>query len=566
MANILAEVPEQFSIHIGILLLLGIGVLGGALGAWFFQKIRVPQVVGYIVFGILIGKSGLKLLGDLDIEQLGAFTWFALGIIGFLVGGELQIKTFRQYGKQFINILLWEGITTFLLVGLICFGVVYLVTHNAMAALATGIVLGAIASATDPASTIEVLWEYRAKGILTTTIIAIIALDDALAMTLYGVGTSCAEMLLGNSGSILSQCAKVAFDLFGSIGFGLVSGLVLIALVRYLHQSNERILAISVGTLLVVIGISDAIEFDVILVTMSMGFLLVNLAPRYSEKLFKVVKSFSAPIYVMFFVLVGARLGVGNMPLWLWGIVGVYVLCRSAGKIFGCYMGAKLSGAPITVQKYSGLGIFAQGGVAIGLSIMASHHMGHIAVTDDLSLGEVIIAGVTTTTMFVQILGPSLTKLSVKLGGELGCDITEDDLMKTYKVQNVMEVECDKIPQDTRIKELLYAFSVSDSLFYPVVDSEERLMGIITIDGIKRTFAHQRTAEWLLAHDVMEEVPDKVDPNMPLAEAMELMDRAQLDNLPVVDKASRMLKGVLSRRSVKRKLGAEVLRRGEAVG
>ena len=163
------------------------------MGAWFFQKIRIPQVVGYIAFGILIGKSGLNLLHGEDIEQLRSFTWFALGIIGFLVGGELKFETFRQYGKQFIQILLWEGLAAFFIVALLTFGVIYLVTHSFAASLAAGIVFGAIASATDPASTVEVLWEYRARGVLTTTIIAIVALDDALAMTLYGIGTSCAE-------------------------------------------------------------------------------------------------------------------------------------------------------------------------------------------------------------------------------------------------------------------------------------------------------------------------------------------------------------------------------------
>ena len=106
-------------INHGILVLMGIGVLGGALGAWFFQKIKIPQVVGYIAFGILIGKSGLKLLQNENIEQLRAFTWFALGIIGFLVGGELKFETFKKYGKQFVQILLWEGLLAFFIVAFV---------------------------------------------------------------------------------------------------------------------------------------------------------------------------------------------------------------------------------------------------------------------------------------------------------------------------------------------------------------------------------------------------------------------------------------------------------------
>ena len=112
-------------VHLSVLVLLGLGVLGGALGAWFFQRIRVPQVVGYIAFGLLIGKTGLKLLTSVDIENLRSFTWFALGIIGFLVGGELKMDTFRQYGKQFIQILLWEGLIAFFIVAGLSFGLIF---------------------------------------------------------------------------------------------------------------------------------------------------------------------------------------------------------------------------------------------------------------------------------------------------------------------------------------------------------------------------------------------------------------------------------------------------------
>ena len=410
------EMLALANIHFGILVLLGVGVLGGALGAWFFQKIRIPQVVGYIAFGILIGKSGLKLLDADDIENLRSFTWFGLGVIGFLVGGELQFATFKKYAKQFVQILLWEGITAFVLVGVGVFGLVYLVTNSLNASLAAGVVLGAIASATDPASTVEVLWENRAKGVLTTTIIAIVALDDALAMTLYGIGTSCAEMLIGQGSSVAAEIGKISVELAGSIVFGLVGGGIMVLFLRYVHQQKERMLAITIGMLLCIIGLANALHLDVILVTMTMGLLLVNAVPHRSEELFKLVRSFSGPIYVMFFVLVGARLGFANMPAWLWAIVALYVIARSAGKMFGCFMGAKLSGADEVVRKYSGMGIFAQGGVAIGLSIMASQHLGNIMVTDTLSLGEVIVSSVTATTMIVQIIGPAMVKFMRPLG------------------------------------------------------------------------------------------------------------------------------------------------------
>jgi Kef-type K+ transport system membrane component KefB len=306
------KTDKMEGLHPGILVLLGIGVLGGALGAWFFQKIRIPQVVGYIVFGILIGQSGLKLIDLAEIEQFRSFTWFALGIIGFLVGGELRADTFRKYGGQFFSILMWEGMIAFFLVAGSSTLVLWNVTGNFSVALAAGVVFGAIASATDPASTVEVLWEYRAKGVLTLCIIAVVALDDALAMTLYGVGTSVSQMLTGQNSSVLAELKKVAYELGGSILVGGVVGVLMNLVLRYVHQKKERLLAISIGLLLVVIGTSNTAGLDVILVTMTMGLVLVNMAPLRSQELFTLTRSFAGPIYVMFFVLVGARLAMAG--------------------------------------------------------------------------------------------------------------------------------------------------------------------------------------------------------------------------------------------------------------
>ncbi|MGA0334035.1 MAG: cation:proton antiporter, partial [Kiritimatiellia bacterium] len=160
----------------GILLILGIGVFGGILGAWFFQKLRIPQVIGYIAIGLLIGRSGLGIIGDLQIPALRPFSYLALAFIGFLVGGELEGKIFKQYGKQFTGIMLGEGLGAFLVVGTGCGLLLWFITGNLMAAVAGGLVFGAISSATDPASTVDVLWEYRSKGLLTTGLILLLQL------------------------------------------------------------------------------------------------------------------------------------------------------------------------------------------------------------------------------------------------------------------------------------------------------------------------------------------------------------------------------------------------------
>ncbi|MEN6309076.1 MAG: cation:proton antiporter [Anaerohalosphaeraceae bacterium] len=551
--------------HPSILVLLGIGVLGGAMGAWFFQKIRIPQVVGYIVFGIIVGQSGLKLIDAAQIESFKSFTWFALGIIGFLVGGELRADTFRKYGKQFISILLWEGMISFVLVTSSSTLVLWKVTGNFSAALAAGVVFGAIASATDPASTVEVLWEYRAKGVLTLCIIAVVALDDALAMTLYGVGTSVSQMLTGQDSSIAAEMKKVAYELGGSVAAGAISGGLLNLLLRYVHQKKERLLAISVGMLLVIIGGSNTAGLDVILVTMTMGLVLVNLAPQRSQELFTLLRSFSGPIYVMFFVLVGARLGLSRMPGWLWLVVVLYVLGRNLGKMLGCYIGARRSGASEAVQKYSGLGIFAQGGVAIGLSIMASQHLGHIQITDDLSLGEVIIFGVTATTMIVQLIGPSCVKLSIKLAKEINRNVTEDDIVAMLTVGDVCNKHIEPLRLHDTIACAVEKFAHSEEGTFPVVNAGGDLVGMMTLSHLRDVLVEQDCWNWMLIADVMASVRDTVTESTPLSAAMELMDKLGAEQVLVVDpQAKTRLAGILDARIARQRVEQQLLRQQAA--
>lgn len=550
------------SVNLGVLLLIGIGVFGGLIGAWVFQKLRIPQVVGYIFIGILIGQSGLHVVKASDISALQSFNWFALGIIGFLVGGELKGENFKKYGKQFMYILFGEGMTAFLLVNAAVTLIVYYICHNWATAFAAGVVFGAIASATDPASTVEVLWEYRSRGPLTTALIAIVALDDALAMTLYGIGTSFAQMLTGGRADIGAEVLLICKDLFGSIFLGIAAGFILEFTFKLLRQQKERMLALAVGMLLVVIGFANIMDMDVIIVTMTMGIVLINFAPKRSQELFTLMRSFSIPIYVMFFVLVGARLGVSQMPLWLWGIVAAYVIGRSFGKITGAYFGAKWSKADMSVQNYTGLGLFCQGGVAIGLSIMASQHLGNIQITPAMTLGDTIIFGVTATTLIVQVLGPPLVKKSIQLGNEIGRNVTMDDVIDSLKVADVTDTEIVPVEENKKIRGVFELFSSLHYTAYPVVDSGKRVVGMITLTNLKEILTDPSCWEWMVAGDALAPVVKEIPLSMPLRSALDIMEEFGLDETPVVDSTENpILAGVLDKVTMQKRLHQELIKR-----
>ena len=550
------------TINFGVLLLIGIGIFGGILGAWIFQKLRIPQVVGYIFIGILIGQSGLHIVKQADIIKLESFNWFALGIIGFLVGGELQAENFRKYGKQFVAIMLGEGLLAFFLVSLPVSFIVFQVIHSWPAAVASGIVFGAIASATDPASTVDVLWEYRSRGVLTTALIAIVALDDALAMTLYGIGTSFAEMLTGGHSSIGVELLNISKELLGSVALGVASGFLLDFTVKILRQQKERMLSLAVGMLLLVIGFSVAIGMDVILVTMMMGIVLINFAPKRSQELFVLVRSFSVPIYVMFFVLVGARLGVSAMPLWLWGIVLTYVTGRTLGKIIGAYWAARWTGAERSVQLYTGMGLFCQGGVAIGLSIMASQHLGDIRVTDTMSLGDMVIFGVTATTLIVQLIGPPLVKMVSKLSGEIGRNVSREDVVASLTVKDVMDRDVISIPESKKVSSVLELFANFRFLLYPVTDRQEQVIGIVTLENLKEILTEQSCWDWMVAGDALTPVRKNITAEVSLQTALNLMQEEGIEQIPVIDhEGSRKLVGMLDSRNARKAVEQELIKR-----
>ncbi|HDZ69221.1 MAG TPA: CBS domain-containing protein [Phycisphaerales bacterium] len=543
--------------HLNLLLLLGIAVFGGTVGARLFHKLHFPQIIGYIIIGLIIGESGLKLISGSIISTVEPLNYFALGIIGFMIGGELKSDIFKKYGKQFVAILLAEGIAAFILVGVSTFLLTYLFTGNLKLSVALGVVLGAISSATDPASTIQVLWEYKTRGPLTTAAIAVVALDDALALSLYAFGTSLAGILTGYhaASGVAAAIGLAVYKLGIALLVGFVAGLVLRSILVRIHDRDSA-LTFAVGGVLLVIGLSLTLDLDIILSSMALGLTLVNCAPRRSQETFEVIKKFAPPIYVLFFVLVGARLKIENMSYLTWLLVAAYILCRSVGKISGAYLGATLSNARKTVRKYLGLCLFAQGGVAIGLSIMASQRF-------DNRISSMVILVVATTTFIVQLIGPIFVKSGVKKAGEIGMNVTEEDLIKTYTVKDVMDAAPTSIAQDLPLQQILEVFSTSDSVYYPVIDSQSRIVGIITIAGIKEMFASQKIAGWLLACDVAEPVLDKTMPNKPLEEAMEHMSRYDLENMPVVasDDNNDELVGVLDYRMVNRKISAEVLHR-----
>jgi len=553
MTELLDSVLAQGE-NLNLILLIGIVIFGGTVGAKIFQRLHIPQIVGCVVVGILLGDV-FKVITPETVKALKPFTMFALGVIGFMIGGELRGDVFKKYGRQLFVILFSQGIGAFLLVAVGTSVIAWLMTRNLYISIAMGLVLGAIASATAPAATVSVLWEYKTRGPLTAAVLAIVALDDALALLLYRGAVTAADALTGTGHNSVLATGFVLFgEIAGAVLLGFLVGVVFYFILKFV-RSEDKILAFSISCLLLIVGVSIVCDIGPILPAMTLGITIANLAPRQSKSIFELVRKFSPPLYISFFVLAGAHMQFGRMDPWIVVMIVVFMLCRAAGKIFGSWFGARYSGAPAVVRKYLGICLLPQAGVAIGLAILAVQQL-------SAELGRTIIMVVMTETFFIEILGPILVKVGVKKAGEVGMNVTEEDLMETYKVADVMDTKPISIAQDLPLDQILEVFSTSDSVYYPVIDSESQIVGIITIADIKEMFANREVASWLLACDVAEPVLDKTMLQTPLEEAMERMKRYDLEDMPVVVSAdSDKLVGVLNHSKALRKISAEVLHR-----
>jgi Kef-type K+ transport system membrane component KefB/predicted transcriptional regulator len=539
---------------LNLVLLFGLIILAGTFGARLAQKFHIPQVVGCIVVGIVLGYIP-GLVTAQTIESLQPFTMFALGLIGFMIGAELRAEVFRKYGRQFFVILFSQGLGAFALVTVGIAVLLWLVTGEVRSSLAVGILLGAIASATAPAATVNVLWEYKTKGPLTAAVLAVVALDDALALLLYRGAATGAKALYGlGDGSVVATVAILFAEILGAVVLGGLAGVMLFFLLKFV-RADDKILEFAISCLLLVVGLSIIPGIDPILPAMTLGITIANLIPRQSKNTFKLVERFSPPIYTAFFVLAGAHMEFGTLSPLMVAMIAVYVIFRAVGKVVGAWAGAKQSSAPPAVQKYLGICLLPQAGVAIGLAILAGRQFAD-------PFGHTIIMVVMTATFLMEILGPLLVKVGVRKAGEVGMNVTEEDLIKSYTVRDVMDAQPAAISQDMSLLDILDVFSATDTVYYPVVDKDERIIGVITIADIKEMFANRDVASWLLACDVTEPVYDKTTPQQPLEEVLEHMRRYNLEYIPVVvDQDGDRLLGVLDYRMVYRKVAAEVLHR-----
>ena len=394
-----------------VLLMTGLALFLGWFAGRLTERIKVPQVVGQIILGVILGGSVLGMLTTETLDSLVFINFLALGFIGFDIGGELSFRGLRRLGRPILWISLLESLGAFLLVSI----AIFIWTKKLYVAL----IFGALASATAPAATVDVLREYQSSGPLTTTLFAVVGIDDGMAIAIYSFAALFAKILLGGGETV--NYAKVILlpfaEIFGALALGFGIGVILLWLVRNI-TSRATLLVFVIGSILVTTGAANLLNLSLILANMSVGMTIINL-PRYGRPdLFEIARGVTGPLFILFFVLVGARLELGS--LWSIGMIGVlYVFFRTLGKQSGTYMGALAGRAPRNVRRYLGLCLFSQAGVAIGLAIETMLEFGGGDFgSAGIELGMMAITIIAATTLIFQIIGPPFTRYAVFKAGE----------------------------------------------------------------------------------------------------------------------------------------------------
>ncbi len=535
-----------------VLFFIAIAILFGFLVSKVINRLRLPGVVGYLIAGLILGPSIFNCFSESLLDKLGIFTSITLSLVAFMIGSEIKLSAMSGMGKGIAAITLLESFGAFIVVA----AGVYLLTKKLYLAL----IFGAIAPASSPAGTVAVLQENKAKGRLTSAIYAVVGLDDGLAVMIFALAVAMAKFsFTGKAISAGTVLTGPVFEIAGSIVLGILTGLVTGVFIRKI-SGKDSILAISIGAILVCTGIAEYFDFSLILANLTLGVVFVNLFPVENRKAYRAIKSISLPIYIIFFFLAGAHLQLRLLPSI--GILGaVYIVCRIVGLIGGAYLGAVVSKQNAIIRKYLGFGILSQAGVAIGLAVLAADRFGSLG-QEWQKVALVVVNIIAASTIFFEIIGPISTKFAISKAGEIGVNITEEDLIEERSVSDVMDSKPPIIFAGSSLREVIDLVSNTDRFYYPVVDSDKKLIGVITLDGIRQTFHTEELNDWLVALDIMEPLVKIITPEVALSEAFKQAERLDINDLPVTSsKEDKAFVGILNCRAVHRALSTEVLDR-----
>lgn len=427
------------------LLSLAVAVIAGLMMTRVVKRFSLPAVTAYLVAGVLIGPYCLGRLripgiGFESMEQLDGLKMFsevALGFIAFAIGNEFRLSSLRETGRQATIVGIVQALMAAVFVD-IALVVLHFILGNDKLSIPQAITLGAIATATAPAATLMVVRQYKAKGKLTDILLPVVALDDAVGLVVFAVSFGVARALEYGAFDMVSILVEPLLEIVLSLGLGAVMGYILTQLEK-LFNSNSNRLSLTIGMVLFTVALSKFefkigsvnIGFSSLLVCMMLGTIFCNLCPL-SGDLMEKADGWTAPLYVLFFVISGAELELGVFSdLAIVGIGLVFIIFRSLGKYVGAYTSCKATGCDEKVTKYLGITLLPQAGVALGMCLTAME----LGAAQGALIRNIVLFAV----LIYELIGPTLTRDALMKAGDIqpkSAEVVNRRQIKLEKAKN----------------------------------------------------------------------------------------------------------------------------------
>lgn len=410
--------------HSFIFFCLAVALLFGLLMSRVTKKIGLPAVTGYLIAGLIIGPYGLGRfgvagLGFKTITNVSAFSIIsetALGFIAFTIGNEFRLSELKRTGKKVVIVTAFEALSAIAFVDIALIGLHFIIGDKLP--LTAAITLGAIASATAPAATLMVVRQYKADGPTTRLLLPVVALDDAIGLIGFALSFGIAKSMVGSVNPV-SIIVEPLLEIVLSLAVGALLGVIFSFVERFFHSRSKR-LSMSVAFIMFAVAFSMLkfkvfginIGFSNLLTCMMLGTVFCNICD-FSEELMERIDKWTAPLFILFFVLSGAELQLGVFSdMAVLGIGVVYIVFRCAGKYIGAYTGCAITKCEPKVKKALGITLFPQAGVALGMSLSA---LTLFPQKEGRLIRNVVLFGV----LIFELFGPTLTKLALTKAGEI---------------------------------------------------------------------------------------------------------------------------------------------------
>lgn len=380
---------------------LSLILLSGIFFAKLVAKIKLPNVTGYLIAGIIIGPYVLNLVPIESANGMSIISDVALGFIAYGIGSEFNINNIKKTGKTVILLTIFEALGAVVLVDL---AMIFIFKQP----LEFSIVLGAIAAATAPAATIMVIRQYGAKGKFTSTLLQVVAMDDAVGIILFGISSAIAKAITEGGGNLAIAIVKPFTEIVMTFIVGIIIGVIYCKLAKIMEGDGE-LLIFTTGFILLSVGIATKLNISALLTCMMFGATIANLFHN-PTRFIGIIDKVTPPIYVCFFTLAGLQLDLAILKTV--GLVGAgYIIFRVLGKMLGVFVAAKISKAEDNIRRYLGLALIPQAGVAIGLSLIAEQSMPGLGS----QIRTIVLAG----TVIYELIGPFVAKIALTKAGDI---------------------------------------------------------------------------------------------------------------------------------------------------